>query len=603
MEATLRARRARTAEALKLDDALLLVGAGEPISIPGGADQVYPFLSHSEYFHLTDLNTPGGVVAYDPKDGVEAGWVSFVPEVTEAQRVWEGRESVPGTSVTELHAWLAARRDRPLVNLGSPLVGVGSEPALVAAVREQFTHARRPKDGAQLDRIRAAAAATAAGFKAAGEMMRSGVTERELQIEIEVSFTRAGGTRTGYDTIVGIGPHSAVLHFSPTERAAKDGDLILIDAGAEVRRYTADVTRTYVVGKPRGIAKDLYAIVIEAEERAIARCVVGAEWRDIHLRCAVEMTAGLVSLGLMRGDAESLVESEAHLLFFPHGIGHMVGLGVRDAGGTLPGRPKSQTPSLKNLRTDLPLQPGYVMTVEPGLYFIPALLNDPARRVRFKDAVAWDKVDPLIGTGGIRIEDNILITDGAPESLTAAIPETVFATFQLTFAIITPALIVGAFAERMKFSAMLMFMGLWFTVVYTAMAHAVWSGDGGFFWDMGVLDFAGGTVVHINAGIAGLVAAFVLGPRKGYPKVAMMPHNLGYTLMGASMLWFGWFGFNAGSAVAANGSAGMAMVVTQIATAGAALAWMFSEWISHGKPSVLGIASGAVTGLVAITPA
>ncbi|HEX9626578.1 MAG TPA: ammonium transporter [Acidiferrobacterales bacterium] len=189
------------------------------------------------------------------------------------------------------------------------------------------------------------------------------------------------------------------------------------------------------------------------------------------------------------------------------------------------------------------------------------------------------------------------------DSLTGSIPESVFMTFQMTFAIITPALIVGAFAERMKFSSMLVFMALWFTVVYTAMTHMVWSGDGGYFWDMGVKDFAGGTVVHINAGIAGLVAALVLGKRKGYPKVAMMPHNLGYTLMGASMLWVGWFGFNAGSAVAANGSAGMAMAVTQIATAAAALGWMFSEWLSHGKPSVLGIASGAVAGLVAITPA
>ena len=188
-------------------------------------------------------------------------------------------------------------------------------------------------------------------------------------------------------------------------------------------------------------------------------------------------------------------------------------------------------------------------------------------------------------------------------SLQGTVPETVFMTFQMTFAVITPALIVGAFAERMKFSAMLMFMGLWFTVVYLPIAHMVWSGNGGLMWDMGVLDFAGGTVVHINAGIAGLVAALVLGKRKGYPKTPMMPHNLGLTLMGASMLWVGWFGFNAGSAVAANGTAGMAMAVTQIATATAALGWMFSEWLSHGKPSVLGIASGAVAGLVAITPA
>ena len=174
---------------------------------------------------------------------------------------------------------------------------------------------------------------------------------------------------------------------------------------------------------------------------------------------------------------------------------------------------------------------------------------------------------------------------------------------QMTFAIITPALIVGAFAERMKFSAMLVFMGIWFTVVYAPIAHMVWSGPGSLLGDWGVLDFAGGTVVHINAGIAGLVACLVLGKRKGFPTTPMAPHNLGYTLMGAAMLWVGWFGFNAGSAAAANGTAGMAMLVTQIATAAAALGWMFAEWVTHGKPSALGIASGVVAGLVAITPA
>ena len=161
------------------------------------------------------------------------------------------------------------------------------------------------------------------------------------------------------------------------------------------------------------------------------------------------------------------------------------------------------------------------------------------------------------------------------ESLTGTIPESVFSTFQLTFAIITPALIVGAFAERMRFSAMLLFIGLWFTIVYLPIAHMVWSGVGGLLWDWGVLDFAGGTVVHINAGIAGLVCGLVLGKRKGYPTTPMPPHNLAFTVIGASMLWVGWFGFNAGSAVSAGGSAGMAMLVTQVATAAAALAWMF----------------------------
>ncbi|HLW24515.1 MAG TPA: ammonium transporter [Steroidobacteraceae bacterium] len=186
--------------------------------------------------------------------------------------------------------------------------------------------------------------------------------------------------------------------------------------------------------------------------------------------------------------------------------------------------------------------------------------------------------------------------------LAPTIPETVYAMFQMTFAIITPALIAGAFADRMKFSAMLLFLSTWSLLVYAPIAHMVWEPTG---WlnSAGVLDYAGGTVVHINAGIAGLVSCLMLGKRLGYGRERMQPHNLTLTLMGASLLWVGWFGFNAGSAAAADGRAGMAMLTTQLATAAAALGWMFAEWLSKGKPSVLGIASGAVAGLVAITPA
>lgn len=190
----------------------------------------------------------------------------------------------------------------------------------------------------------------------------------------------------------------------------------------------------------------------------------------------------------------------------------------------------------------------------------------------------------------------------AVNSLAGTIPESTYMMFQMTFAIITPALITGAFADRMKFSSMLVFMGVWLLAVYAPIAHMVW-GPGGWLGASGVLDFAGGTVVHINAGVAGLVAAIVLGKRLGYGKEAMAPHNLVLTLIGASLLWVGWFGFNAGSAGAANDRAGMAMAVTQIATAMAALGWMFAEWMAKGKPSILGICSGAVAGLVAITPA
>jgi len=186
--------------------------------------------------------------------------------------------------------------------------------------------------------------------------------------------------------------------------------------------------------------------------------------------------------------------------------------------------------------------------------------------------------------------------------LATTIPESVYSMFQLTFAIITPALITGAFADRMKFSAMLVFMCLWSLLVYVPIAHWVWE-PSGWLAARGVLDYAGGTVVHINAGVAGLASCLALGKRLGYGRDPMPPHNLTLTMIGASLLWVGWFGFNAGSATAADGRAGMAMAVTQLATAAAALAWMFTEWLVKKKPSVLGIASGAVAGLVAITPA
>ncbi len=204
--------------------------------------------------------------------------------------------------------------------------------------------------------------------------------------------------------------------------------------------------------------------------------------------------------------------------------------------------------------------------------------------------------------GGMRFVHGETSNQLTVSHLAPTIPEAVYAMFQMTFAIITPALIAGAFADRMKFSAMLVFMSAWSLLVYAPVAHMVWEPTG---WMnvAGVLDYAGGTEVHINAGIAGLASALVLGKRLGYGREAMPPHNLTFTLIGASLLWVGWFGFNAGSAGAADGRAAMAMLATQMATGAAALAWMFAEWISKGKPSVLGIASGAVAGLVAITPA
>jgi len=213
-----------------------------------------------------------------------------------------------------------------------------------------------------------------------------------------------------------------------------------------------------------------------------------------------------------------------------------------------------------------------------------------AYSMAFTEGNAW--------VGGL---DRVMFAGMGRDAVSGDIPETVFAMFQLTFAIITPALIVGAFAERMKFSAMLLFSAIWLTVVYAPITHWVWGG--GWLGEMGLYDFAGGTVVHITAGVSAIVAAVVIGRRNGFPETAMPPHNLTLTVAGAGMLWVGWFGFNAGSALAANGDAGMAMLVTHISAAAGSLAWMLAEWIKFGKPSVLGIVTGMVAGLGTITPA
>ena len=416
-------RRRRIAETIGLHDEILLIGAGEPIPLPEGSDQTYPFCAHPEYYYLTGIDSPGGVLAFDPRQRSSKGWVSFVPSVTEAEKMWEGRTQLAGTPLPRLEPWLGARRRRPIINLGAPLRGVRCDESDVARMRGQFTHVRRAKDEVELSLLRRAAAATAKGFSAVRRHIRAGVSERALQIELEAEFYRNGADGVGYGTIVGSGPNAAVMHFLPSRRKIRRGEFVLIDAGAHVDRYVIDVTRTFVTGhKPTHFQRELFSLVLEAERNAISRCLPGAEWKDLHLKAAIEMTDGLIELKLMNGNAESLVEQGAHTLFFPHGLGHLVGLGVRDASGRYPGRPKDESPALRNLRMDLPLAAGYVTTVEPGLYFIPAILNDPKRRRQHRQSVKWHRVDNYTGCGGVRIEDTVLVTENGPEVLTASIP-------------------------------------------------------------------------------------------------------------------------------------------------------------------------------------
>lgn len=416
------ARRERIARALNLGDEVLLFGAGYPIPKPEISDALLPFNAHQEYYYLTGHNDAvGGILAYD---AVRREWTSFVPEVTEMDRVWEGRDQLPGESLAKFSSWLETRRNRKIVVLGAPIPGISSDEARTDEVRDRYRHARRAKEPAEIDLLRRGAAITAAGYAAIQPLLKPGVSERTLQVELEAEYFRHGAQTTGYDTIVGIGLQSAVFHGSPsTERVAREGDFILIDSGAQLDRYVTDVTRTYVAGQADPFRRDLHQVVLDAQIAACAQCRPGVEWKDLHFSTAVRLMEGLVGMGVARGKAESLVEQDIHAFFYPHGLGHMVGLGVRDASGLEPGRNRDPRPSLKSLRMDLILREGYVVTVEPGLYFIPAILGDYGRRSRFPDVINWDLVDRHRGMGGVRIEDNILVTADGPVNLTAAIPK------------------------------------------------------------------------------------------------------------------------------------------------------------------------------------
>jgi Xaa-Pro aminopeptidase len=414
-------RRQAVAERWNLGERAVLIGAGEPVPIPGRGDRTYPFRAHSEYFYLTDRERPGGVLAYD----VDEGWVDFVRPVSREELLWEGApaDGEAGVALDELEGWLARRKRKPVANLGVAVPGVvpEAEPELTAELRRGLNHVRRQKDAVELERMRAAERATAAGFAAIVALLQPGRTERDIQIELEAAFFRGGADALAFDTIVASGANSGVLHFPPTARQLGDGELVLVDAGGEVRGYASDVTRTYPVSgsfTPEQAA--LHEVVDRATHAATQRCVAGTEFRDLHRTAALVIAEGLIDFGLLRGQPESLVQSGAVTLFFPHGVGHMVGLGVRDAGEVLPGR--EPEPGLPRLRADLPLLAGHVVTIEPGVYFVPALLSDPDSRTRLGDQVNWERADGLAGFGGIRIEHNVLVTDDGHEVLTADIP-------------------------------------------------------------------------------------------------------------------------------------------------------------------------------------
>lgn len=405
-------RRQAVTAAWGLATGVVLIAAGREIPVPGRGDRTYSFRSHSEYLYLTDRERPGGVLAFDPG----AGWIEFVEPVTARELLWSGlegdREGVPdGTRpIDELEHWLAGR---PVRHLGATL-----EPDV--ELRDALIRVRRPKDELELARMRAAERATRAGFAELVPLIEPGRTEYELQIALEAAFLRNGGDFLAFETIVAGGDHTAVLHFSPTQRELRVGDLMLVDAGAECRGYASDVTRTYAAsGSFSGEQAVVHEAVQRAGEAAIAACKPGVQWHEVHRAAALVIADGLVELGVLRGQREMLVESGAVALFFPHGVGHLVGLGIRDTGAASD-EEREPEPGLPRLRVDIALQPRHAWTVEPGIYFVPTLL----REERGHDGVVRHRVDDLVGFGGVRIEQDILITEEGCEVLTTAIPVT-----------------------------------------------------------------------------------------------------------------------------------------------------------------------------------
>ena len=439
----LKARRERVADAWRGQADPVLIAAGLPIPIDG-TDQFHDFHAHPEFQYLAGVAEPGATLVWE----ADGGWRLFTPSLSIEDRVWMSEPPSPqeqsertGLETDDFSAlgdWLAARRGRSLALLGNRDIeqraaeyGVPNWSALEVALDEQATQQvgtalaerRRAKDALELTHLRRAVDAAVAGHFRAWRTARAGLSERDVQIEMEAEFFRFGGQRTAYSSIVGSGPNSAILHGSPGDRVLRDGDLVLIDAGPEIRGYASDVTRTFPVSAAFSpLQRELYDLVLAAQREAIAAVRPGVEYKQLHLRAAATIAQGLVDAGILRGAPDDLVAQDAHALFFPHGLGHMLGLSTHDCAGYLEGRVPEDRFGLASLRTDLPLAPGYVVTIEPGIYFIPALLTDAERRERYRGSVVWERVDQLLDFGGIRIEDDVLVTDDGCEVLSAALP-------------------------------------------------------------------------------------------------------------------------------------------------------------------------------------
>lgn len=424
-ENILQARKDRAAEALQKTlgpHDILVFFSGEPVQKPGGLDQTYPFLPHPDYYWLTGFRRSGGVSTFSKSEG----WVDFIKPISDEEKIWEGAgdQTFTEQNISELESWLVKRKSKRIFQLGQPtakqlaLYPIPDENFKIE-IQECFNAVRRVKDSAEVQLVRNCADMANAGYKKIREFIRPGVTERQIQIEFETAVLKAGSEKFPYDSIVGSGVNAAVLHAIPTAKVVKSGEIILVDAGADVHDYCVDITRDFSAdGKFTSRQKDIYDLVMKAQLKGIEMCKPGTEWSDVHLSAARIMADGLKSLKVLKCDADTAVETGAIAVFFPHGVGHMVGLKVRDVGGLLNQKVRQYAGS--RLRVDFQLQKHFLMTVEPGLYFIKALIDKSENREKYQDQINWSEVEKWRDFGGIRIEDDILV-DNTPQNLTAVV--------------------------------------------------------------------------------------------------------------------------------------------------------------------------------------
>lgn len=426
---TLQARRQKVVAAwtgLLPHDHAILIHSGTPIQKPGGLDQRYPFLPHPIFFWLTARRRAHEVLVYTHDDG----WVEFQDPPSAEEKLWDGGEAdeVPVGKVrplNELSSFLKQKKFLQIHHFGQSaeaLLSAETKSGLWWDLKVRLDHTRRIKDAAEVELIEKIAGITARGYEKLKSFIRPGVSEREIQIEFEAEILRAGAHRTPYSSIVGSGPNAAILHAKPTSRVLRGGELVLIDAAADVADYCVDVTRVFAAdGRFESRQQALYDLVLKAQLEAISISRAGVQWKDVHLTTARIIAEGLKGLGILSCSAEDALESAAISLFYPHGVGHLVGLRVRDTGceENLHPRPYAGV----TLRVDLRLEENYLITVEPGCYFQPILLAQPERRQKLKDLVRWSEVDKWLDVGGVRIEDNILIQRTEPQVLTREIPK------------------------------------------------------------------------------------------------------------------------------------------------------------------------------------